>query len=110
MSARHPRGHWDKVMNRVKQEYGVGTFTTAEVAELMRGYVNPMEASRYADQRRTYSQRCLYESRMKDPVTVGLRLMAASLLYNRAHTGSIERVGKAAFRFANHEVKGETSG
>jgi hypothetical protein len=100
MSGRHPRGHWNEVMDRVRLEYGAGHFTTAQVAELMRAYVNPMEAARRSDQLRSYKRHEVYESRMKDAVSVGLRSMAAQLLWNRAQSGAVVRVGEATFRFA----------
>lgn len=89
---------WEPVFNDARERFGSDPFTVLELVEVLRPYVNPMEAARLADRRRLSERPQAYESRRKDEVAVGMRSMAAQLLNNRIKSGAVERLEVGVYR------------
>jgi hypothetical protein len=93
-------GRWDGVFTDAYHRFGSDEFTVSEFMEVLRPHVNPMEAAREADRVRVSHRPDVYETRRKDDVTVGLRVMAQRMLRNRLRSGSVKSVDRGVFKLS----------
>ena len=89
---------WEPVFNDARERFGSEPFTVPEFVEVLRPYVNPMEAARRSDRLRVPDRPQAYESRRKDDVAAGMAHMARQMLSNRTKSGAVERLGGGVYR------------
>jgi hypothetical protein len=99
------RGRWTPVIAEARRRFGHCTFTNADLAEVIREFVSPMEAVRAVDKWRVSRVDGRYETRRKDDATVGLRFMARTLTsnYRKGMNPPIEQVERGVYRFVDRD-------
>jgi hypothetical protein len=100
------RTRWEGVIEEARSRFGSEPFTVLELVDVLRPYVNPMEAARKADRLRVPAKPPEYETRRKDEVSVGLSLMARQMLTNRVRSGGVESLGGGVYRFGRTSTLG----
>lgn len=90
--------------------FGADEFTSADLADAFRPLINPMVAARKAIAKREQMAKKrgepvyapeVYDSRRKDDVEAGLRIIACSALNNWIRQGLVEPVARGVYRLVD---------